>query len=222
MTTSRRTDAFTLIELLVVITIIGILAALLFPVFGDIRKSAEKTKCASNMRQIGFAFNQYISDFNDTYPGPAWCGTGAGYRRGEQNLTTYLAPYMGLTPGSTWQRADIWMCPGWVRVKQPAANNTNPGPIYLRNGTVRLPNGQNVDPCSHPYNSTPIPKNASILANCTATALLMQDADQEVGGGNLAERMNWSVLPPLVPVHRNVRNYLYYDGHVEAILATHD
>jgi prepilin-type N-terminal cleavage/methylation domain-containing protein/prepilin-type processing-associated H-X9-DG protein len=219
---TRCNRGFTLIELLVVITIIGILAALLFPVFGDIRRAAEKTKCASNLRQIGVAFSQYVSENNDTYPGPAWCGTGAGYKIGERNLTSYLAPYLSLKPINTFERADIFMCPGWVRVKQPPASDKNPGPIYLRNKAVRLPNGTNVDPCTHPYDKTPVPKTSSLLSDCTATALLMQDADEEVGGGKLAERYNWTTLPPLTPVHGNVRNYLYYDGHVEAILASHD
>jgi len=41
-------QAFTLIELLAVITIIAILAAILFPVFAQARESARKTTCQSN------------------------------------------------------------------------------------------------------------------------------------------------------------------------------
>jgi len=48
-----RTKGFTLIELLVVIAIIAILAAVLFPVFGQARENARKSTCLSNMRQIG-------------------------------------------------------------------------------------------------------------------------------------------------------------------------
>lgn len=39
---------FTLIELLVVITIIGLLAALLFPVFAKVRENGRRTSCQSN------------------------------------------------------------------------------------------------------------------------------------------------------------------------------
>ena len=48
--------AFTLVELLVVIAILLILGALIFPVFQKAQDSANLTKCASNLRQLGAAF----------------------------------------------------------------------------------------------------------------------------------------------------------------------
>lgn len=64
---SRRLG-FTLIELLVVIAIIGILATILFPVFGSARENARRASCQSNMRQIGLAFMQYTQDNNERMP----------------------------------------------------------------------------------------------------------------------------------------------------------
>lgn len=60
--------AFTLIELLVVITIVAILAAILFPVFARAKESAKKSACLSNMRQIGMAFTLYLNDYDDRMP----------------------------------------------------------------------------------------------------------------------------------------------------------
>ena len=50
--------AFTLIEILVVIAIIGILSAILFPVFSRARESGRAKACMSNMKQLGLAFQQ--------------------------------------------------------------------------------------------------------------------------------------------------------------------
>jgi len=53
---------FTLIELLVVIGIIGILAAIMFPVFASVREKARTTQCINNQRQIMTAVTMYIQD----------------------------------------------------------------------------------------------------------------------------------------------------------------
>lgn len=50
---NRTQHAFTLIELLVVITIIAILAAILFFVFAQAREKARQTSCLSNTKQMG-------------------------------------------------------------------------------------------------------------------------------------------------------------------------
>ena len=62
----KRTG-FTLIELLVVISIISILAAILFPVFARARESARRTSCLSNMKQMGLAAMMYLQDFDGYY-----------------------------------------------------------------------------------------------------------------------------------------------------------
>ena len=66
--TSGCKTGFTLIELLVVIAIIAILAAILFPVFAQVRENARRTTCASNLKQIGLGVIQYLQDSEETYP----------------------------------------------------------------------------------------------------------------------------------------------------------
>lgn len=70
---SGRRHGFTLIELLVVIAIIAILAAILFPVFLNAKKSAQRTACLSNLAQLGKAVKLYDQDnsgfiFPGSYP----------------------------------------------------------------------------------------------------------------------------------------------------------
>jgi len=59
---------FTLIELLVVITIIAILAAILFPVFARAKAAAKQTACLSNLKQIGTSITLYMGDHDDLFP----------------------------------------------------------------------------------------------------------------------------------------------------------
>jgi prepilin-type N-terminal cleavage/methylation domain-containing protein len=68
MNVRRPRQGFTLIELLVVITIIGLLVAILFPVFLSVRHRARVTGCVSNLRQFGLAIQMYESDNGGKLP----------------------------------------------------------------------------------------------------------------------------------------------------------
>jgi len=65
MRRGARSYAFTLIELLVVIAIIAILAAILFPVFAQVRQKARLTSCLSNLKQLGSALSMYVQDYDE-------------------------------------------------------------------------------------------------------------------------------------------------------------
>ncbi|OGV48757.1 MAG: hypothetical protein A2017_04340 [Lentisphaerae bacterium GWF2_44_16] len=86
---------FTMVELMVVISIIMILASLLFPALKKSKEKAYEIKCKGNFRQIGFATGDYTGDYNgwlpfgyaegDNFSGYAGTSIGAWY--------TLLAPF---------------------------------------------------------------------------------------------------------------------------------
>lgn len=130
-----KARGFTLIELLVVIAIIAILAAILFPVFGQAKEAAKKSVCLSNLRQIGMAFAMYGNDYDDRLPD-------------RRDLKSGLPG--GFRPWTTWPPSDprggwasvvlqpytkngqIWVCPSSqgifanaVQVRQATSSQPN-------------------------------------------------------------------------------------------------
>ena len=65
----EKKHSFTLVELLAVIAIIAILIALLLPAINKTREAAKRTKCMSNLRQIGLALTNYSTLY---YSIPIW------------------------------------------------------------------------------------------------------------------------------------------------------
>jgi prepilin-type N-terminal cleavage/methylation domain-containing protein/prepilin-type processing-associated H-X9-DG protein len=65
---ARVRPAFTLVELLVVIGIIGVLVSILLPTLGKARRSAARTACLANLRQIGSLVNIYGTQWNGRAP----------------------------------------------------------------------------------------------------------------------------------------------------------
>ena len=63
-----RSHGFTLLELLLVIAVILLLAALLLPALKAARMAAWRTKCLSNLRQIGHGMLLYVRESDGWLP----------------------------------------------------------------------------------------------------------------------------------------------------------
>lgn len=138
----RSRYGFTLIELLVVIAIIGILAAILFPVFARARDNARRASCGSNLKQFGFAFAMYATDYDGRYPTPGgrnvtgkpaagtvWYSAqfvGGVITDSGQGLWPYIKQRG--SPGS-----NMWSCPNAVE----GSGGFNVGQNYAMNDYIR-------------------------------------------------------------------------------------
>ena len=108
-----KNQSFTLIELLVVIAIIAILASMLMPALQSARERARTTTCLSNIKQIGWVFNQYCDMSDDFLPIIYSSGNGWTWRSYIRNsgLKVDADPNkknFQIAPNS------IWRCPSRV------------------------------------------------------------------------------------------------------------
>lgn len=99
---ARRIWGYTLAETLTVISILVLLAAIVFAITAPVRERARQTQCISNLKQIGVALQMYRQDWGGIEPVPN--GLPLPYHR------------LGLPEGHMWTKAlqlprSVWFCP---------------------------------------------------------------------------------------------------------------
>ena len=65
---SHGSAGFSLIEILVVISILAVIAGIVFPIFTEVKRKAQETTCLSNLKQLGTAMRLYANDWDGRLP----------------------------------------------------------------------------------------------------------------------------------------------------------
>lgn len=128
--------AFTLIELLTVIAIIGILAAIIIPVVGKVRQTAQRSSALSNVRQLVLSMTVYASDNRGFLPrqvegGLDW--SGVLVRAGVLPISPVFA-----APADTTERR-VLTPPGGIQALQPRSFAINSAKFTYDGAGYRTP-----------------------------------------------------------------------------------
>jgi prepilin-type N-terminal cleavage/methylation domain-containing protein/prepilin-type processing-associated H-X9-DG protein len=212
-TNSVRRGGFTLIELLIVISIIAILAGLLFPVFARAREKARQTACIANEKQLGIALILYAQDYDEQFPSGTIGMLGRGW-------AGQVYPFV--------KNRDVYKCPD----DSPHDDDGDPNHLIsygMNCNAARASQAELSSPSltvlafevNDSFADVVVPETVSPTGRGLPTDNCPSLCGKPFGADYYATGNIGGVSPPVSttvrPYHDPMSNYLAADGHVKAL-----
>jgi prepilin-type N-terminal cleavage/methylation domain-containing protein/prepilin-type processing-associated H-X9-DG protein len=202
-----RTKGFTLIELLAVVAVLSLLAAISQSVFARVRESGRQSVCASNLKQIALAVQQYMQDSDGRSPSNAY----VMHRNTPQEQAVFwrdaLMPYL--------KSRAVFRCPS-------ATNREFPGNDYGYNWArlnqfVWTRGGNYVIDLSKGVHEVQVPLASATWLNADTSSYDPEGPGEIVNVGRVAQPSSNSCGRLFVggTLHSDGANYSFLDGHVK-------